>query len=213
MILLGLGNPGPEYEWTRHNAGYLVAQAARRCWGTGAWRKRPLFEEVLLRVRAREHRAVRPTTFMNCSGEAVARLLTEGAEPADFLVILDDVYLPFGKLRIRASGGDGGHNGLESVIAAIGSTRVARMRLGVGRPSEQGEMVDHVLGGFSPAERELLPQLVDRALEAVKMILGVGIEKTMSWFNALPPPWAEPEPEDEMETTAETSDEVRRKGK
>jgi PTH1 family peptidyl-tRNA hydrolase len=212
VILLGLGNPGTEYEWTRHNAGYLVAQAAQERWGKGTWRKRPLFEEALLRFRGREHRTVRPTTFMNCSGEAVTQLLREGAARSDVLVILDDVYLPFGKLRIRASGGDGGHNGLESVIEALGSEQVARMRLGVGRPSDAGEMVDHVLGGFDPVERERLPQLIDRALEALKMILSVGIEKTMSRFNALPPPWEEPATEVEPEGTAETSDEVRKKG-
>ncbi len=151
------------------------------------------YEEAPLRRAGAQHRLIRPLTFMNCSGEAVARLLRGGADPDDLLVILDDVDLPLGRLRIRPGGGAGGHHGLQSILDAVTPATVARMRVGVGRPEREtgAAMVEHVLGAFDAQEREHFEQILVRALEALHVILKQGVQPAMNRFNGLPAPWDE----------------------
>jgi len=181
---VGLGNPGKEYEGSRHNAGSLVvAGLADECGirlsaGRGDFvggRGRCAGEPVMLVV---------PLTYMNASGRAVAQALDEAeAGPGELLVVCDDVDLPLGQLRLRAAGGDGGHRGLASVIAALGTEEFARLRLGVGRPPEGGDTADYVLDAFSVEEGATVREMVERGAEAVRTMLREGIEQAMTVFN------------------------------
>jgi peptidyl-tRNA hydrolase, PTH1 family len=194
VVLLGLGNPGDEYAETRHNVGFLVLDAARRRWGRASWTRRGAAEESALRLGGERHRLVRPMVFMNRSGEVVAALLREGVGAQDLLVVLDDLDLPLGRLRVREGGGPGGHRGLASVLEAVGPAPVARMRVGIGRPSE-GDAVDHVLGEFAATERARFDRVLERALEALELILTRGLAAGMNAFNGRPAPWEESGPD------------------
>jgi len=183
-VVIGLGNPGPRYAGTRHNVGYDVVErlaheagvSFRR--GPGASLVADAPEEGLMLVR--------PTTYMNVSGEAVAAVReATGAEPGALLVVLDDVALPLGALRLRRKGSDGGHNGLASVIAALGTAEVPRLRLGVGAvqmpPPEL--LAEFVLARFEPQERPAVDRMVARAVEAVRGWAESGIDAAMNVFN------------------------------
>jgi len=189
VIVLGLGNPGAEYERTRHNAGFLVLDAAREQWGRPSWRRRRDAEECRVRVGREEHRLIRPLTWMNRSGDIVAALLRSGAGPRDLLVVLDDIDLPLGRLRIRPEGGAGGHRGLQSLLAALAPASVARMRIGVGRPEDDAGAVDHVLGDFSPEEWGRMDVMITRAVAALRVLLTAGLAAAMNRFNGLAVPW------------------------
>lgn len=193
MVLLGLGNPGDEYAGTRHNAGFQVLDAARRCWGGASWVRRGTAEESTLRLGGQRHRLVRPRVFMNRSGAVVEALRREGVEAEDLLVVLDDLDLPLGCLRIREGGGSGGHRGLASVLEALQPATVARLRIGIGRPPE-GEAVDFVLGEFTATERDRFDAVMTRALEALEVILTRGVAAGMNAFNGRPAPWEESGP-------------------
>jgi len=192
-LLVGLGNPGPAYADTRHNIGVRVLErlgSAHRIafeerrfdsrFGTG--RLRALGGEVDVALLA-------PLTFMNRSGRAVAAAV-EGlglADPSEaLLVVLDDVDLPFGRLRLRPSGGAGGHRGLADLIESLGRRELPRLRFGVGRPPADRETADHVLEGFSAAERALLPERIERAVEALETALIAGVRAAMNAFNRDP---------------------------
>lgn len=188
MIVIGLGNPGAEYTETRHNIGFRIVAAARERWRGTRWQRRVLFREATVRVAGRTHRLIEPQTYMNCSGDAVAALLRSGAAADDLLVVLDDIDLPFGRLRIRERGGAGGHRGLSSILAAIGTPQIGRLRVGVGRPETADEVVDHVLEAFSPEELRRLPAVVAHAREALETILRAGLTTAMNRYNAMPAP-------------------------
>jgi peptidyl-tRNA hydrolase, PTH1 family len=191
MFVVGLGNPGPEYERTRHNAGYLVLEAGRRKWRGSAWRTQSRYEESELKLGGRRHWLIRPTTYMNCSGEAIERIMRLGCAPGELFVVLDDIDLPLGRIRIRPHGGAGGHNGLQSVLDAVGPASVARMRIGVGRPTAAAGAVDHVLGDFAPGEWAQFEQVLERALGALQVALRRGVTPAMNQFNGLLAPWEE----------------------
>jgi len=193
VVLLGLGNPGDEYAGTRHNAGFRVLDAARRRWGGARWVRRGPADESELALGSRRHRLVRPRVYMNESGKVAAALLRQGVEAGDLLVVLDDLDLPLGRLRIREGGGAGGHRGLASVLEAIQPATVARMRVGIGRPPE-GEAVDFVLGEFTATEREHFDAMEARALEALEVILTRGVAAGMNAFNGRLAPWEESGP-------------------
>ncbi len=214
MIIVGLGNPGQRYAETRHNAGFLVLEAICLRWHVGSWGKFDLYDEAPLRYAGQQHRLVRPTTCMNLSGDAVVRLLRAAANPADLFVVLDDVDLPLGRIRIRPDGGAGGHHGLQSVLDALFPATVARMRIGVGRPTpDEGAMVDHVLGRFSDEEQARFEQMLDRALQALEVILRDGIQPAMNRFNGLPAPWVNLVPGKGRGGRDEASAEARREGR
>lgn len=184
-IVVGLGNPGRKYERTRHNIGFeVVDEVARRA---GAeFRRSWRYAAELADAVVGEERVLllKPRTYMNLSGDAVAPLVRQkGAAPADVLVVVDDVDLACGRLRLRAQGSAGGHNGLKSLIERMGTDAFPRMRVGVGRGSEGGDMVPHVLGRFAPEEREVMAQAVTRAADAVWMVMTEGLERAQNKFN------------------------------
>lgn len=184
-LLVGLGNPGPQYRDTRHNAGFMVADALAARWGVDQWREQHRALTASVRVGAEAVLLAKPMTFMNLSGEAVAGLARfYRVEPADVLVIVDEVALPLGRLRARPEGSAGGHNGLKSVIQHLGTTAFPRLRVGVGRGDARRDLADHVLGRFEPSERAEVEAAVLRAAEAAETFVSDGIGRVMNAFNA-----------------------------
>ena len=185
-LIVGLGNPGREYRDTRHNVGFLVADeiASRHqlTWSMGPSQVPETFvakwfgaDPVLL---------AKPLTFMNRSGDAVAALLRYyDVLPGDLLVVVDEVDLPFGRLRARARGSAGTHNGLRSVAARLGTTEFPRLRLGVGRGDARRDLADHVLSKFDAGERAGLEPFIARAADAAEMFAAAGIFKVMNAYN------------------------------
>jgi len=178
-LLVGLGNPGREYRDTRHNVGFDLLErfAARE---RVEFRPEKSWQAEV--ARAGDLLLCKPLTYMNLSGQAV-RPLTQfyKIEPVQVLVILDDMALPLGKLRLRANGSAGGHNGLQSIIDQFGTTAVPRLRVGIG--SAQQDAVGHVLGRFALEERPALEQSLDRALEAIDCARTRGLEAAMNAYN------------------------------
>lgn len=184
-IVAGLGNPGREYERTRHNAGFLVVDEVARRFALDAWKvkdgARQLYDASRKLVLAEPH------TFMNNSGVPL-RIVASWyrTPPESLLVVYDDMDLPFGKLRMRPFGGHGGHNGMRSIIATM-TEQFPRIRVGVGRPSLQEQddevVVDHVLSPFTSGEQTLLPKVVQTAAEGVERWLADGIEAAMQFVN------------------------------
>jgi len=182
-LILGLGNPGERYRNTRHNVGFAVAEhlAVRLhltkqneqllyTWTGGNDRFRPVI--------------ARPQTFMNRSGLAAKVLLERvGCLPQQMLVVVDDFHLPLGRLRVRRSGSDGGHNGLISVAEQVGTRDFPRLRIGVGPIDEDSNVVDFVLGEFDRSEREKLPKILDMAAEATLVTVTGGVQAAMGQFN------------------------------
>ncbi len=179
-LVAGLGNPGPEYAGTRHNVGF----AALDCF---ARRESLVFERQAKWNAAVAKTAdailVKPLVFMNRTGEAVAAVADfHKIAPANTLIVLDDFALPLGKLRIRNSGGAGGHNGLESVILNLATDAVPRLRLGIGAAPERGA-VDYVLSRFFEEEKERVITMVERATDAIKWAIDNGLVSAMNTFN------------------------------
>jgi len=185
-VIAGLGNPGPRYAETRHNVGFDVAlrvveaTGARRLEGThrayDAW--------VAPGADGTEIAIVLPLLFMNRSGDALAEFRREHAfEPADCLVIVDDVYLPLGRIRLRAGGSPGGHNGLASVSASFETHDFPRLRIGVGRGDPDGDLAEHVLGTFDDDELDALTEMLDRSAGAALAWAGEGITAAMNRYN------------------------------
>ena len=182
--IVGLGDPGNEYKRTRHNVGFEVVDELAKRW------------RVELKSSARRHARLatvkehdvllaQPQTFMNLSGTAVAGLMAfYKVHPADVLVVVDEVQLPLGKLRLRPSGSAGGHNGSKSVIGLIG-TEFPRLRIGVGRGNEQWDLSDHVLGKFAADERPVVERAVKRAADAVETFITDGVFAAMNQYNAV----------------------------
>jgi PTH1 family peptidyl-tRNA hydrolase len=182
-LVVGLGNPGPKYRDTRHNVGFWVIDELAARWQLAdAWRER---DEALFVKRPGGSVLVKPLTFMNLSGFAVSRLRQFfQVEPADVFVIVDEVALPLGRLRARARGSAGGHNGLKSVIEQLGTTEFPRLRIGVGRGDARRELADHVLSKFDSDEQDTIQAATLRAADAAEMFIADGIERVMNTFNA-----------------------------
>lgn len=186
IAIVGLGNPGREYEGTRHNIGFeVVDELARRWrladfdtwrdWADVAFWRRQDAEHVLL---------AKPVTFMNGSGQAVGELARYyKIEPADVFVIVDEVQLPLGRIRVRPRGSAGGHNGLKSVIEHLG-LEFPRLRVGIGRGDPRWDLADHVLSKFTREERDLVDAAIGRAADAAETFVRDGIGQTMNQFNA-----------------------------
>lgn len=183
-LIAGLGNPGTKYRDTRHNVGFEVVDVLARRHGT-AFESAP-GEALMARVRSVGDGLLilKPLTFMNLSGHAVAELIRYyRIALSDVLVVVDDVNLPLGRLRIRARGSHGGHNGLRSVAGQLGTDEYARLRLGVGRGDGRRDLADHVLARFEADERETIRSAVDRAADAAEMFVTDNIEKVMNSYN------------------------------
>jgi len=183
-LVVGLGNPGAKYDGTRHNVGFAAVDLlARRHFVQ--WEAAPRGAPGLIgRWRAADVVLAKPLTFMNLSGDAIVPLLHfYKIEVPDLLVIVDEVQLETGRIRIRPDGSAGGHNGLKSVIASLGTAAFPRMRIGVGRGDSRRDLADHVLARFDAAEREIIDDSVARAADAVEAFVESGIDASMNLFN------------------------------
>ncbi len=183
-VLIGLGNPGDEYEDSRHNVGFRVADLlARRCrmtfdvfknnavQGQASWRGRRIV-------------VAKPTTFMNRSGQAVRALMKQHrVAPDEVLVIVDDIHLPLGEIRLRATGGSGGHNGIQDIIDRLGGSDFPRLRIGIGREFISGGQSNYVLSPFEEAEEPVVGAATERAAEAALTFVTDGVEVAMSRYN------------------------------
>ena len=183
-IVVGLGNPGAQYEKTRHNIGWMVLdRLAERAGWSGKGRTRDASAIVAGRYRGLDLLLVKPLTFMNESGLAVRKVLArEHAPLVEMLVVADDFALPFGKLRFREGGSAGGHNGLRSIVEEMGTEKFSRLRVGIGDPGQ--DAIDHVLSQFSRGERRRLTDLLDAAADAVEAWAREGTNKAANHFNA-----------------------------
>ena len=185
-LIVGLGNPGREYRDTRHNVGFMVVDEIARRHGLN-WAMAPSQVPdafVVKRFGADPVLLAKPLTFMNRSGDAVAALARYyDIAPADMLVVVDEVDLPFGRLRARARGSGGTHNGLRSLVERLGSTEFPRLRLGVGRGDARRDLADHVLSKFERDERDALDEFIARAADAAEMFAVDGIAKVMNVYN------------------------------
>ena len=186
-LVVGLGNPGPRYRGTRHNIGFAVVDEVARRAGV-AFESAPV-EALIAKIRpaAADGDPVllaKPLTFMNASGEAVGGLLRYfKIDPADLLVVVDEVQLPLAKLRARPRGSAGGHNGLKSIVGRVGQ-EFSRLRIGVGRGDDRRDLADHVLARFDASEAADVEAMTARAADAIETFLTEGIEAVMNRFNA-----------------------------
>ena len=185
-VIVGLGNPGPKYRGTRHNVGFDVIDYLAKSPATSAFRSRFAAQVAELSEGGQQILLVKPETFMNLSGRSVRELADFYKLPLnDLLVVCDDINLPLGKLRVRARGTHGGHNGLRNIQEQLGMTDYARLRIGVDAPGLKFDdaVVDHVLGRFKPGERDVIEEAVHKAALAALLWASEGIEKCMSRTN------------------------------
>ena len=182
-LIAGLGNIGAEYELTRHNIGFLVldqlADQQKVDFATAR-----LADKADFKVKGRSIHLIKPSTYMNLSGKAIAYWMQALNIPKEnLLVVLDDVALPFGTLRMRTKGSSAGHNGLKSIEETLGDQTYPRLRFGIGNNYSKGQQVDYVLSNFSQEEIDALPPLMKKANEMILSFSTIGAEKTMSLFN------------------------------
>ncbi len=179
-LILGLGNPGQIYKNTRHNVGFRVVSLFAK-------RKGLKFQKKMGHSRVAQNEVVlaKPYTFMNLSGKSAKALLQKlSLSSQQMLVVCDDVALPLGRIRIRKGGSDGGHNGLRSIINELGTMGFPRLRIGIGG-GEINDLVEYVLGEFTPQEEEILKKVLELTCDAIECILQEGLDRAMSKFNSL----------------------------
>lgn len=182
-LFVGLGNPGEQYLRTRHNIGFIVLDALAGVSNT-------VFEPVrhgdmaVTKHKGRTLLMLKPNTFMNLSGKAVAYWMQQEKIPLDrLLIITDDLALPFGKLRLKPKGSDGGHNGLKHIQATLSTAGYPRLRFGIGSEYSKGRQVDYVLGEWNAEEEQLLKERLDRCVSLMQSFAAIGLERTMNHFN------------------------------
>jgi len=182
-LIVGLGNIGPEYVDTRHNIGFMVADAlAKKAAVTFSNLRLAYYTE--LSHKGKKLYVIKPTTYMNLSGKAVKYWMHELKIPAEnILVIVDDLAIPFGAIRLKTKGGNAGHNGLKSIESLVGGQNYPRLRFGIGDNYPKGRQVDYVLSGFDDDEQPELPALIDRSVEIIESFVTAGPELTMTRFN------------------------------
>ncbi len=185
QLIVGLGNPGAKYDQTRHNIGFAAIDMLSRTWQIPLSEHRKFqgfFGEGV--VARQKMRLLKPTTFMNLSGQSI-RAVTDWYKlpPESVLVIYDEMDLPVGKLRLRQSGSAGGHNGMKSTIAHLNSQNFPRLRIGIGSPSGDKAVVSHVLGRFSATEEGVMAEVLKLVVDAIELSLKQGIPKAMSLYN------------------------------
>jgi len=182
-LIAGLGNIGNEYANTRHNIGFVIADAIARE-GKAVFEPGRLADVTKVKYKGRIMVVIKPSTYMNLSGKAVKYWLDkEKISLNNLLVITDDIALPTGTLRLRAKGGDGGHNGLISITEHLGTQEFPRLRMGIGNDFAQGYQVDYVLGKWTRAEEEIMISKINTAVEIVKSFVAIGIDRTMNLYN------------------------------
>ena len=183
FLIAGLGNIGPDYQNTRHNAGFMVLDKLADSAGINFEDKRFAFVGRYP-LKGRSLVLIKPSTFVNLSGIAVLHWLKKEKIPDDnLLVILDDIALPFGTLRLRPGGGDGGHNGLVNISQVLGTKNYARLRFGIGSDYSRGRQVNYVLSPWTAEEKQLLPDRLSIACDIIKSFVLLGIERTMNLYN------------------------------
>ena len=184
-VIVGLGNPGEWYARNRHNIGFMVIEALARESGSGIWSTEIMARSCRAKIGGCQVLLAEPLTYMNASGKAVQYLLSAfGRAPQDLVLVLDDLDLPFGRLRIRERGSAGGHRGLESILTSLGSDEVLRVRLGIGEEQMPEDKAEFVLADVPPARQIELNEMIGKAGNAVKSILCDGVSKAMAVFNA-----------------------------
>jgi len=183
FLIAGLGNIGPEYELTRHNIGFLtldrLADTHKLTFKTSR-----LADKAEMRYKGKQIHFIKPNTYMNLSGKAIMYWLNELKIPKEnLLVVVDDIALPFGVLRMRAHGSNAGHNGLTNIEEMMGGRDYARLRMGIGNNYSKGQQVDFVLGNFEGEEFKALPAFMDKAAEAILAFCTIGVERAMNLHN------------------------------
>ena len=189
-LIVGLGNPGAKYDRTRHNIGFEVIDALAKSFPGVSMADNKRFQGAAGECRSGGDRIIllKPTTYMNKSGQSVRAVLDwYKLEPTEVLVIYDDMDLPTGRLRMRLSGGAGGHNGMKSIISHLGTKEFPRLRVGIGATDKSGDrdgaVVSHVLGRFAPADRKIVDAVIPMAVDAVDLSLRKGVERSMNLYN------------------------------
>lgn len=182
-LIVGLGNIGHEYDGTRHNIGFSVVDYLAEEAGA-TWEDKRYGFVTTIRVKNQTLILLKPSTYMNLSGNAVRYWMNEKKIPIEqTLIVVDDLALPFGHLRLKASGSEAGHNGLKHITQTLGTQKYARLRFGIGNDFPKGGQVDFVLGQFGPEDRQQMPEALKRATEAVKSYALQGIDRTMNLYN------------------------------
>jgi peptidyl-tRNA hydrolase, PTH1 family len=188
QLIVGLGNPEPKYDRTRHNIGFDAVDALAAAWQM-SWKENKRFQGLLaegLSPYGQKIRLLKPLTYMNRSGQAVRAVVDWHKIPIEsILTIYDDMDLPVGKLRMRLSGSAGGHNGMKSIISHLGGQNFPRLRIGIGKSDGKQETIGHVLGKFSLSETEVIREVLYLSIQAVELSLKEGVEKSMSRYNGI----------------------------
>jgi len=188
-LIVGLGNPGPEYAWTPHNLGFLVVDRLAEDANIRVVRPEAKSLVGLGRLAGHEVVLAKPQTMMNLSGLAVRELIARNeCRPADLILVCDDVALPWGMIRVRERGSAGSHNGLKSVIGALGTMEFPRVRLGIQPEQARGELRDYVLRPIRSSEQDVVAEEIEQGAEAVKLIVAEGTQRAMNRFNRRVPP-------------------------
>jgi PTH1 family peptidyl-tRNA hydrolase len=184
-LIIGLGNPGSEYQFTRHNIGFDVVSAFVLK-HNGSFRRDRLAEVAEVKVKGRMFICIKPTTYMNLSGKAFKYWMDkEKVELENTFTIVDDIALPLNKLRVRPSGSDAGHNGLKDIQAVLGTDKYPKLRFGIGNNYPKGMQADFVLGKWLPEEKELVWKKIEKCVEVIESFAFAGIERTMNEVNKL----------------------------
>lgn len=182
-LIVGLGNIGPDYAGTRHNAGFMVVDSLAENAGA-TWHSCRYGDMTTVRVKNRELMLLKPSTFMNLSGTAVRYWMNKYKLPLDrLLIVVDDLALPFGAIRLRGGGSDAGHNGLKNIADQLGANAYARLRFGIGNEFPRGGQIDFVLGKFTPEEKTQMEARLGLAADAVKEFALGGLSNAMNKFN------------------------------
>jgi len=196
LLIVGLGNIGAEYKYTRHNIGFLTADKLVEKLKTNFKTER-YGDVAITNHRGKRFVILKPSTYMNLSGKAVRYWLEkENIDKNNLMIITDDVNLDFGTIRMRPKGSDGGHNGLKSIQELIGGSQYPRLRIGIGKDYPQGRQVDYVLGKWTEEQVKELPKIIDIASEAIVNFAQEGLQRSMNKYNTKSPKPAKKKPED-----------------
>lgn len=184
ILVAGLGNPGKEYSSSRHNIGFMVVDEIARRLGVNIKKRgfKSLFAESFL--EGKKLLLLKPQTYMNLSGEAISDAVEFFKIPLkDVIVVHDEIDLPLGSMKIKTGGGSAGHKGVQSIISRLGDSGFVRVRVGIGKPIQKSEVIDHVLSGFEGGEKRIMEDMVDRTADAVSEIILRGLDSAMNKFN------------------------------
>ena len=183
-LIAGLGNIGPEYVMTRHNIGFAVVEYLAHQQGVTQWESGRYAYFTEIKIKGRQVTLIKPTTYMNLSGKAIRHWMGEtGIPPERLMIITDDLSLPLGKIRIRASGSAGGHNGLSDIIQVLGNDQWPRLRFGIGNNFPKARQVDFVLGKWMKDEEIAVAEGIEKSCEALQAFMMTGLTRTMELYN------------------------------